>query len=102
MAASNILIAPIAVGLLMAFLLPFTGYKWDGKFVRPVAAAAIGLAIAQFALGLVVDDPAEMGPGSARWIGNVGAITILLANGVSLIITRRALKRSGRGLPYRF
>jgi hypothetical protein len=102
MATSDILLAPLAVGLLMAFLLPFTGYKWDGKFVRPVAAAAVGLAIAQFTLGLIADDLPEIGPGSARWIGNVGAIAILLANGVSLIITKRALKRSGRGLPYRF
>jgi len=102
MVTGDILVAPVAAGLLMALILPFTGYRWNGRFVRPAAATAVGLAVGQFALGLLAEDIAEIGPGSARWIGTMGAVAILLANAASLTITIRALKRSGRGLPYRF
>jgi membrane protein DedA with SNARE-associated domain len=98
----DLLLLPIAAGMVTAGLLPFTGYKWDGDFIRPVGIAAFIFALAVLAISFVASDNPQIGPGSARWAGNLGAIAILLANGVSIIITRRALRRKRLGQPYRF
>jgi hypothetical protein len=101
MSVADLAAVPVCLGLTAAILLPLSGYTSGGRFIKTVGISAILLAAAALALGLVLPDYRGI-PGFAMWTGNVSALAILVACGLSIIITKRAVSRASRGEPYRF